>query len=54
MLDYYTEVPYEFMARLGRLDEGIVLENGNYIATYSVMHQLHCLVSTPLHVTPAI
>lgn len=32
------------MEGLGRLDEGIQLDNGNYIATYGVMHQIHCLV----------
>ncbi|KAJ0120582.1 uncharacterized protein J7T55_015311 [Diaporthe amygdali] len=40
---YYSEVPHQFMEALGRLDEGIRLDNGNYIATYGVMHQIHCL-----------
>lgn len=38
--DFYAEVPYEYMEKLGRLDEGIQLENGNFVATYSVIHIL--------------
>jgi hypothetical protein len=44
---FYTEVPAEYMQRMGRLNEGIQLENGNYAATYSVMHLLHCVVRFP-------
>ncbi|PVH95183.1 hypothetical protein DM02DRAFT_691290 [Periconia macrospinosa] len=40
---FFTEVPYEYMAKLGRLDEGLQLPNGNYVANYAFMHQLHCL-----------
>lgn len=38
---------------LGRLDEGIGLENGNYIAVYGVMHQLHCLVGIDFPFNPS-
>jgi hypothetical protein len=41
---FFSEVPYEYMANLGRLDEGLQLPNGNYAANYAFMHQLHCLV----------
>ncbi|KAF7193029.1 hypothetical protein HII31_05590 [Pseudocercospora fuligena] len=43
MSNFYTEVPYKYMERMGRLDEGIQLENGNFVATYSVIHILHCV-----------
>ncbi|EME80349.1 uncharacterized protein MYCFIDRAFT_212040 [Pseudocercospora fijiensis CIRAD86] len=43
MSNFYTEVPYSYMEKMGRLDEGIQLENGNFLATYSVIHLLHCV-----------
>lgn len=44
MKDFFTEVPYSYVESVGRLDEGIRTESGNFLATYSFMHQLHCLV----------
>ncbi|PVH95181.1 hypothetical protein DM02DRAFT_691275 [Periconia macrospinosa] len=43
MGDFFTEVPYSYVAKVGRLDEGIPTASGGFLATYSFMHQLHCL-----------
>ncbi|SMR62120.1 unnamed protein product [Zymoseptoria tritici ST99CH_1E4] len=40
---FYTEVPVEYMEKIGKTDEGVQLPNGNYAASYSVMHLLHCV-----------
>lgn len=42
---FYAEIPKEYMQKLGREKEGIRLPNGNYLANYAFIHQLHCLVS---------
>jgi len=47
MQDFFTEAPYEYVAKVGRLDEGIPTASGNFLATYSFMHQLHCIVGLP-------
>jgi len=44
MQDFYTEVPHSYIESVGRLDEAIPTENGGFLAIYSFMHQLHCLV----------
>lgn len=53
MQDFYTEVPYSYVENVRRLDEGIPSEGGGFLAIYSFMHQLHCLVrlkeSCPKH-----
>ncbi|KAF2731067.1 hypothetical protein EJ04DRAFT_536861 [Polyplosphaeria fusca] len=41
--DFFTEVPYSYVASVGRLDTSIPSTNGGFIATYTFMHQLHCL-----------
>lgn len=41
---FYAEVPKEYMHKLGREKEGIRMANGNYLANYAFIHQLHCLV----------
>jgi hypothetical protein len=41
---FYAEIPKEYMEKLGRTQEGIRLPNGNYLANYAFIHQLHCLV----------
>lgn len=41
---FYAEIPKEYMQKLGREKEGIRLPNGNYLANYAFIHQLHCLV----------
>ncbi|KAF1850421.1 uncharacterized protein K460DRAFT_269876 [Cucurbitaria berberidis CBS 394.84] len=43
MQDFFTEVPYSYVAKVGRLQEGIPAEGGGFLATYSFMHQIHCL-----------
>jgi hypothetical protein len=50
---FYAEIPKEYMEKLGRTQEGIRLPNGNYLANYAFIHQLHCLVwiYTPFFVT---
>ncbi|KAF1934898.1 hypothetical protein EJ02DRAFT_439586 [Clathrospora elynae] len=40
---FFTSVPYEYMAKLERLDQGVQLPNGDYVANYAFMHQLHCV-----------
>ncbi|KAJ4291991.1 hypothetical protein N0V90_009890 [Kalmusia sp. IMI 367209] len=40
---FYAEIPKEYMEKLGRTKEGIRLPNGNYLANYAFIHQLHCL-----------
>lgn len=44
--DFFTEVPYSYVEKVGRLDTSVKTENG-FVATYTFMHQLHCLVSKP-------
>ena len=44
MKDFYTEVPYSYVEKVDRLDEAIPSEGGGFLAIYSFMHQLHCLV----------
>ena len=44
MQDFFTEVPYSYVAKVDRLDEGIPTKDGGFLATYSFMHNLHCLV----------
>ena len=43
---FYSEVSHEYMEKLGRTKQGIRLPNGNYLANYAFIHQLHCLVQT--------
>lgn len=43
---FYAEIPVEYMEKLGRTKDGIQLPNGNYLANYAFIHQLHCLVCT--------
>ncbi|KAK8014235.1 hypothetical protein PG990_007531 [Apiospora arundinis] len=40
---FYSEVSHEYMEKLGRTKQGIQLPNGNYLANYAFIHQLHCL-----------
>ncbi|KAF2442886.1 hypothetical protein P171DRAFT_363646 [Karstenula rhodostoma CBS 690.94] len=40
---FYAEIPKEYMEKLERTKEGIRLPNGNYLANYAFIHQLHCL-----------
>ncbi|KAI0016303.1 hypothetical protein F4780DRAFT_697121 [Xylariomycetidae sp. FL0641] len=40
---FYAQVPKEYMEELGRTKEGIQLPNGNYLANFAFIHQLHCL-----------
>ncbi|EMR71682.1 putative tat pathway signal sequence protein [Eutypa lata UCREL1] len=40
---FYAEIPVEYMEKLGRTKDGIQLPNGNYLANYAFIHQLHCL-----------
>ncbi|KAK4208231.1 hypothetical protein QBC37DRAFT_379274 [Rhypophila decipiens] len=40
---FYAQVPAEYMRKLGREKTGIRLENGNYLANYAWVHQLHCI-----------
>ncbi|KAM7192105.1 hypothetical protein V8F33_008530 [Rhypophila sp. PSN 637] len=40
---FYAQVPAEYMKKLGREKTGIRLENGNYLANYAWVHQLHCI-----------
>lgn len=44
---FYAEVPKEFIQSLDRERDSIRLPNGNYLANYAFIHQLHCLVSLP-------
>jgi hypothetical protein len=41
---FYAQVPASYMNKLGREKEGIRLENGNYLANFAWVHQLHCIV----------
>ncbi|KAI1488469.1 hypothetical protein F5X96DRAFT_645331 [Biscogniauxia mediterranea] len=40
---FYAEIPVEMMEKLGRTKQGIQLPNGNYLANFAFIHQLHCL-----------
>ncbi|RWA08555.1 hypothetical protein EKO27_g6555 [Xylaria grammica] len=40
---FYAEVPKEFIQSLDRERDSIPLPNGNYLANYAFIHQLHCL-----------
>ncbi|KAK5628937.1 hypothetical protein RRF57_004652 [Xylaria bambusicola] len=40
---FYAEVPKEYIQSLGRERDSIRLPNGNYLANYAFIHQLHCL-----------
>lgn len=42
---FYAEVPKEYIQSLDRERDSIRLPNGNYLANYAFIHQLHCLVS---------
>lgn len=42
---FYAQVPASYMKKLGREKTGIRLKNGNYLANYAWVHQLHCIVS---------
>lgn len=35
----------DVMRLLGREDQGVRLPDGNYFATFTAFHHLHCLVS---------
>lgn len=41
---FYAEVPKEYIQSLDRERDSIRLPNGNYLANYAFIHQLHCLV----------
>ena len=56
---FYAQVPASYMKKLGREKTGIRLKNGNYLANYAWVHQLHCIVSSrsfspsaPLRLSP--
>ncbi|KAI0183675.1 hypothetical protein EV127DRAFT_352134 [Xylaria flabelliformis] len=40
---FYAEVPKEYIQSLDRERDSIRLPNGNYLANYAFIHQLHCL-----------
>ncbi|KAI1133278.1 hypothetical protein F5Y10DRAFT_228674 [Nemania abortiva] len=40
---FYAEVPKEYIQSLDRERDSIQLPNGNYLANYAFIHQLHCL-----------
>ncbi|KAB5578043.1 hypothetical protein GE09DRAFT_952091 [Coniochaeta sp. 2T2.1] len=40
---FYAQVPASYMKKLGREKTGIRLENGNYLANFAWVHQLHCI-----------
>ncbi|AEO59550.1 hypothetical protein MYCTH_2307937 [Thermothelomyces thermophilus ATCC 42464] len=40
---FYAQVPASYMKKLGREKTGIRLKNGNYLANYAWVHQLHCI-----------
>ncbi|KAI0466748.1 hypothetical protein F4859DRAFT_290099 [Xylaria cf. heliscus] len=40
---FYAEVPKEYIQSLDREKDSIRLPNGNYLANYAFIHQLHCL-----------
>lgn len=44
---FYAEVPKEYIQSLDRERDSIILPNGNYLANYAFIYQLHCLVSGP-------
>lgn len=43
---FYAQVPASYMKKLGREKTGIRLDNGNYLANFAWVHQLHCIVRT--------
>ncbi|KAI1439136.1 hypothetical protein GGR50DRAFT_690496 [Xylaria sp. CBS 124048] len=49
---FYAEVPKEYIQSLGRERNSIRLPNGNYLANYAFIHQLHCLSYFPEHYWP--
>ncbi|KAI1270552.1 hypothetical protein F5Y18DRAFT_422047 [Xylariaceae sp. FL1019] len=40
---FYAEVPKEYIQSLDRERDSIRLPNGNYLANYAFIHELHCL-----------
>ncbi|KAI1742668.1 hypothetical protein F4680DRAFT_445705 [Xylaria scruposa] len=40
---FYAEIPKEYIQSLDRERDSIRLPNGNYLANYAFIHQLHCL-----------
>ncbi|SPQ23069.1 2718d2ac-2974-4226-8370-f84f2e3dcb32 [Thermothielavioides terrestris] len=40
---FYAQVPASYMKKLGREKTGIRLKNGNYLANFAWVHQLHCI-----------
>lgn len=47
--DQNIRVSADEMRKLGRIEEGIEFPDGGYFASLMVYHQLHCIVSVPLH-----
>jgi hypothetical protein len=45
---FYAQVPASYMKKLGREKTGIRLKNGNYLANFAWVHQLHCIVRPSL------
>ncbi|KAL2145800.1 hypothetical protein VTI28DRAFT_6299 [Corynascus sepedonium] len=49
---FYAQVPASYMKKLGREKTGIRLKNGNYLANYAWVHQLHCISYFPSRYFP--
>lgn len=51
---FYAQVPASYMKKLGREKTGIRLKNGNYLANFAWVHQLHCIVGPPFLLGPSL